>query len=71
MRVFLTSEEPHRTREWAEGVNWDAEIADIRLQMRELDPESEEDEPRRDDLKAQLREYRRKNEEEATAGGWQ
>ena len=70
VRVFLTSNEPHRIKTWVEGVNWDAEIADIRLQMRELDPESEEDEMRRDELKAQLREFRRKNEEEATSGDW-
>ncbi len=63
--------EPYRTRTWVEGKNWDAEITGIRRVMSELDPESEEDEAKRDSLKAQLREYRRKNEEEATEGGYE
>jgi DNA invertase Pin-like site-specific DNA recombinase len=71
VRIFEISTKPYRTKVWAEGKNWDAEIADIRQQMRELDPESDEDEARRVELKARLKEYRRKNEEEATTGGWQ
>ena len=62
---------PHRTRQWVDGKNWDTEISDIKLQMKELDPESDEDEARRSILKAQLREYRWKNEHEATQGGYE
>jgi hypothetical protein len=68
--IYMTSNEPFKDRRWVEGQSWDAEIADILQQMRELDPESEEDEAIRDALKAQLKELRRKNETEATIGGW-
>lgn len=69
-RMIAWNDEPHQNRKWTEGKNWDAEIADIRQILRELDPESEEDETRRDELKAQLREYRWKNEYEAKPGEW-
>ncbi len=68
-RVFLTSEEPYRTREWATGINWDAEIADVKQDLREaVEAERFENLPA---LQATLAEYRRKNEEEATAGHWE
>lgn len=70
-RVFKVSTEWYQTRVWVEGVNWDAEITDLLLQIRALDPESDEDEARRDDLKAQLRMYRHRNETEATKGDWE
>ncbi len=69
--LMFISNEPYRVRQWVEGTTWDAEIADILLQIRELDPESEQDEIRRDELKVQLREFRRKNEEESTSGHWE
>jgi DNA invertase Pin-like site-specific DNA recombinase len=33
--VFLTSKEPHCERQWVEGQNWDAEIADVKQDIRE------------------------------------
>ncbi len=66
--MLVRFDEPHQEKTWIEGQNRNAEIADIRQIMQQLDPESEADEARRDELKAQLREYRRKNEHEATKG---
>jgi hypothetical protein len=33
--VTLMSDEPHQTREWVEGQNWDAEISEVKQDMRE------------------------------------
>ena len=35
MMITLISGEPHYTREWVEGQNWDAEIADVKQDIRE------------------------------------
>jgi hypothetical protein len=35
MMITLISGEPHYTREWVEGQNWDAEISDVKQDMRE------------------------------------
>jgi len=69
--LMFNSNEPYRIKSWVEGASWDAEIADILLQIQALDPESEQDEARRPGMLAQLREYRRKNEEESTKGHWE
>ena len=69
VRIFMTSTEPYRTRQWVAGINWDAEIADVKQDLREaVDAERFEDMPA---LRATLAEYRHKNEEEATAGHWE
>jgi len=68
--LMFNSNERYRIRQWVEGASWDAEIADLLLQLQALDPESEQDELQRPVMLAQLREYRRKNKEEATTGGW-
>jgi len=68
IRVFMTSTEPYRTREWVSGKNWDAEIADVKQDIREVtEAERFEDLPT---LTARLADYRWKNEHEATAGEW-
>jgi hypothetical protein len=58
VRMLAWNDQPYQTREWIEGKNWDAEIANIRQEIQTLDPESDEDEARREVLKAQLRDYR-------------
>jgi DNA invertase Pin-like site-specific DNA recombinase len=35
VRILLTSTEPHQIRRWVQGINWDAEIADVKQDMRE------------------------------------
>jgi DNA invertase Pin-like site-specific DNA recombinase len=68
-RVFMTSTEPYRTRQWVEGTNYDDEISDIKQTIREVaDAERFEELP---ELQAKLAELRRKNEEEATAGHYE
>jgi DNA invertase Pin-like site-specific DNA recombinase len=68
VRFLAWNDKPYQIREWVEGQTWDAEISDIRKVIRELDPESEEDEARRDVLKAQLSDYRSR---ETTPGHWE
>ena len=67
----MTSTEQRRTREWVKGENWDSQIADIVESLHELDPTKEGYDDRHAALVAQLREYQRRNEEEAIAGGWE
>ncbi len=71
LRFLLWNDQPYQTKVWQEGQNWDADIADIKLTIQKLDPESEEDEARRDALKAQLKDLRYKNEHESTGGRWE
>jgi DNA invertase Pin-like site-specific DNA recombinase len=68
--ITLTSDQPYQTRQWVKGQNWDAEIADTLQQIKALNPLDEADEIRRPELMAELREYQRKNDDEATSGGW-
>lgn len=70
LRFLLWNDQPYQIKTWVEGQDWESEIADIKLTMQKLDPESEEDEARRDVLKAQLKDFRYKNEYEATPGHW-
>jgi DNA invertase Pin-like site-specific DNA recombinase len=35
VRIFMTSTEPHQIRHWVEGTNWNADIADVKQDMRE------------------------------------
>lgn len=58
VRFLAWNDKPHQIKEWLEGESWDAEIADIRQKIRELDPESDEDEAQREVLKEQLSDYR-------------
>jgi DNA invertase Pin-like site-specific DNA recombinase len=68
VRVLAWNDEPYQIREWVEGESWDAEIADIKKVISELDPESKEDEAHREVLKAQLRDYRSRK---ITPGHWE
>jgi DNA invertase Pin-like site-specific DNA recombinase len=69
VRVFMTSTESYRTREWVEGTSWDNEISEVKQDLREaVDAERFEDIPA---LQATLAEYRRKNEEESVPGHWE
>jgi DNA invertase Pin-like site-specific DNA recombinase len=70
-RIFMTSTDPYEDRQWVSGWNYDAEIADLLKQLTALNPLAEDDEVRRPALIAQLREYQRKNEEEAITGGYE
>ncbi len=70
VRIFITSDKPWKTKQWVKGQNWDAEIADTIQQIKALNPLDLEDEARRPGLMAELRELQRKNDEEATKGGW-
>jgi DNA invertase Pin-like site-specific DNA recombinase len=73
VRMLAWHHEPHQIREWVDGKNWDSEISDVVLSMRELDPsEMDEDEydAQHDKLKAELKEFKRRNKEEGTKGGW-
>jgi DNA invertase Pin-like site-specific DNA recombinase len=73
-RIFMTSNEPHRTRTWVEGKNWDADISDTMQDIQELpkktDPLSPEFASTQEELFAKLAEYRHLNETEATGGRW-
>jgi len=72
VRVFTTSTEPYQTKVWVPGKNWDAEIADTLQSLHELDPIDDEDyDERHAELIAKLREYKRKNREESTAGHYE
>ncbi len=71
VRIFMTSTKPYKTRQWVNGWNYDAEIADTVQQINALSPLNGDDEMRRPALIAQLREYQRKNEEEAISGGYE
>jgi hypothetical protein len=56
VRVFMTSTEPYRTREWVKGTNYDAEIANVKQDIREAaEAERFEDLP---ELQAKLAELR-------------
>jgi DNA invertase Pin-like site-specific DNA recombinase len=35
VRVFMTSTEPYKIRHWVEGTSWDAEISDVKQDIRE------------------------------------
>ena len=70
-RIFMTSTDPYEDRQWVDGWNYDAEIADLLKQLTTLYPLAEDDETRRPALIAQLRDYQRKNEEEAITGGYE
>lgn len=67
----MTSTDPYEDRQWVDGWNYDAEIADLLKQLTTLNPLAEDDETRRPALIAQLREYQRGNEEEAITGGYE
>ena len=72
VRVFMTSEEPYRTRQWIEGINWDAEIEDLKQSLSELAQEMPDDYAERHAaLMADLAAYRWKNEHEAVDGHWE
>ena len=70
-RIFMTSTDPHEEKQWVEGWNYDAEIADTVQAINALNPLDEADEMHRPALIAQLRDYQRKNEEEAITGGYE
>jgi DNA invertase Pin-like site-specific DNA recombinase len=71
VRMLAWHDEPYQVREWIEGKNWDAEISDTIQSVRELDPLEDPDYAEHHaGLIAELNEYKRRNEEESTSGGW-
>jgi DNA invertase Pin-like site-specific DNA recombinase len=68
--LFVTSDEPYQVKKWVKGTNWDAEIADTVQSIQELDPMANDYDERHAVLVAELREYKHKNEHEATPGRW-
>jgi hypothetical protein len=64
--VTLTSDDPHYTREWAKGQNWDAEISDVKQDLREaVDDERFDELP---ELRAKLAELRGRD---SVPGHWE
>lgn len=60
VRIFMTSTEPHRTRDWVEGESYDEQIANTKQDLREaLEAERWADMP---ELQARLAELRKKHE---------
>ena len=68
--IFVTSREPYQIKTWVKGENWDAQIADAVQSIHELDPIADDYDERHAALVAQLREYKYKNEHDATPGRW-
>jgi site-specific DNA recombinase len=68
--LLLNSNEPYRVKSWVKGTSWDSEIADTVQSIHELDPIADDYDDQHAALVAQLREYKRLNEEEATPGHW-
>jgi len=69
-RIFITSTDLYMDRVWEDGWNYDAEIADLVKQINALSPLNEDDEARRPGLINDLRDFQRKNDEEAISGGF-
>jgi len=68
-RVFLTSNEPHQTRQWVKGLNWDSDILDTKQDIREVtEAERWEELPA---LTAKLADYRHRNETKGTKGHYE
>jgi site-specific DNA recombinase len=72
VRIFMTSTEPHQTRHWVEGENWDSEISDVMLDIRELpqkiDPLSPDFPSAQAKLFGKLADYRNR---ETVPGHWE
>ena len=69
VKATARRDEPYQVREWVEGQNWDEQILHVKQDIRELvEAERFSELPPH---QAQLAEYRRKNEEEATPGHWE
>jgi DNA invertase Pin-like site-specific DNA recombinase len=67
-QVLTTSNTRYKARTWVKGINWDAEIAETKQELREAN-EAE----RFEDMAAlqiRLKAYRHLNETEATKGHW-
>jgi DNA invertase Pin-like site-specific DNA recombinase len=72
--MLIRNEKPYRVKEWTEGTNWDAEIADTLQSIQALNPVAlglTEYNRRHAELMTQLVDYQAKNENEATSGGWE
>jgi DNA invertase Pin-like site-specific DNA recombinase len=70
VRVLAWHDEPHQIRNWEEGKNWDAELENTAQSIRELDPLADDYDTALEELRAELKEYKRLNDEESTAGHW-
>jgi hypothetical protein len=57
-RLLVWFDQPYTVKTWVEANDYQAEIDDLKQTMRELDPEDEQDEAEREQLKARIREYR-------------
>ncbi len=68
--LMFSSNELYRIKSWVKGTNWDSQIADTVQSIHEFDPVADDYDQRHAALVAQLREYKRKNEEEAVPGHW-
>lgn len=67
------NDRPYQIREWVKGKNWDAEIADLTQDIRELAPNPTADRwlERMAEMQAQVIEYERKNREEREGGHYE
>jgi hypothetical protein len=64
--ITLMSDEPHPERTWVEGTNWDADISDVKQDIREAAEEEEFD--RLHELQAKLVDLRGRK---VTKGHWE
>jgi site-specific DNA recombinase len=78
VHMLTRFDEPNQDRNWSDGTNWDAEIADTVQSLQELPKGLSQGEltvaeynQRHAELMTQLAEYQQKNEHEAISGGWE
>jgi DNA invertase Pin-like site-specific DNA recombinase len=72
VRFLAWNDKPYQIREWVEGRNWDADIADLSIAISELakNPTADRWLERMGEMQTQLIEYERKNREEREGGDW-
>ncbi len=71
-RILVWSDKPYQIQAWAEGINWDTEIEDVKQSLVELAREMRGDYTERHAaLMADLANYMWKNEHEAVKGHWE
>jgi DNA invertase Pin-like site-specific DNA recombinase len=74
VNMLTRNDKPYQIRDWVPGTNWDAEIADAIQTLQTLNPVKigiPEYNRRHAELMTQLADLQWKNENEATAGGWE
>ena len=73
VRMLAWNDQPYQTKEWVEGKNWDAKIADLTQDIRELaqNPTADRWLERMAEMQAQIVEFERKNKEEREGGHYE